>query len=236
MNTESSPQEREPELIFEEPRMDDLGAAGIAVAEMVEEAVESAESAPKPMAVFSMPSVPIDLHGMDAFSWGPFLREARLRSGWTVEALYKETQIRPLFLDALETENCAALPAAVYALAYVRKLLLLYGVPQDRSDALTAELRKCLEYEKKEEMPHFSIGREVNAENVAKLRRIIFFGLSGLVCLLLLIGGIVFGVSRFLSGGDSTKSLSGATVTEEALRDLQPAPKLKSGYIPLPRP
>jgi cytoskeleton protein RodZ len=53
--------------------------------------------------------------------FGAKLREARESQGLTLETVEKETQIRKLYLTALEEENFAILPPQVYSIGFVRR-------------------------------------------------------------------------------------------------------------------
>ncbi len=190
---------------------------------------------PAPAAAAARPRT-ADWSGLEALSYGPFLRELRRRTGLTNQELEQETQIRAAYLDALEEEELSSLPPLVYVLAYVRKLCAFYGVPREKSDDLTQELRRNLECECEipEELSKVVIDRELSEENDRKLKQLLFcFGGVGLLVVLLLVGSVIFMLSRRASE-QATPAGPGEPFNEAALLELQTPPTLTPGQLPMP--
>ena len=106
-------------------------------------------------------------------SFGETVRELREISGYSLRQLAELTKIRETYLLALEEEDFDTLPPLIYIIAYLRQLAKFYQLSNEVSDALTAELRSHLEYEKPENAAKQVIGTEKNEENDRILRKII---------------------------------------------------------------
>lgn len=72
--------------------------------------------------------------GETAESFGPYCKHVREKQGVSLDQLGKLTRIQPVYLDALEKERFAELPAQVFVRGFVRTYARCLGV--DEKDAL----------------------------------------------------------------------------------------------------
>gem|GEM_PF-5267548 len=68
-------------------------------------------------------------------SIGPWLRERRQKLGATVEDVSRGLRLQGLYIEALEAEAFAQLPARVYVLGYVRSMAQAYGLDPEEAAA-----------------------------------------------------------------------------------------------------
>lgn len=142
-----------------------------------------------------IPELPAKFHDPEAMknvSFGACFRELRELCGYSLHQLSELTKIRETYLAALEEEDLSTLPPLIYIIAYLRQLAKFYRLSDEVSDAITAELRGSLEYEKPENAAKQVIGSEKNEENDRILKKLVV-GISAVVVLvLLLIGTALF--------------------------------------------
>ena len=172
--------------------------------------------------------------------FGAYLRDLRLRNGFTIDQIAQETRIGTGYLAAIEREDYGDLPPPVYVLAYVKMLCSFFRLDEASTEVLTAELRQRLEIESQppENPDKLVIDMESSQENPILLKRI-----------LLVIGGAVFVLVAlitvlalvFVSPGkphadDPAKAAAPggapALLDERQLLDIQPPPKLEVHILP----
>lgn len=216
----------------EEP-MPDPAAEEVSVPEPEEETVPAAAPA---ISGISRPGIQIP-HGLrPSPAFGNFFRQVREANGIDLDDLARITRIKRGYLEAVEEESYADLPAVVYALAYINTLADYYGVDAEGKAVLTSEVRKHLEYKAPEENKTV-FGYEPSEENQILLRRILFAGAGGIVLLAVLITLAVL----FFTSGSEAASDGGGTVSggapagpgEAQLVELQPAPVLQTHVLPV---
>ncbi len=172
--------------------------------------------------------------------FGAYLRDLRLRSGFTIDQIAQETRIGTGYLAAIEREDYGDLPPPVYVLAYVKMLCSFFRLDEASTEVLTSELRQRLEIESQppENPDKLVVDMESSQENPILLKRI-----------LLVIGGAVFVLIAlitvlalvFVSPGkphtdDPAKTAapggSPALLDEKQLLEIQPPPKLEVHILP----
>ena len=117
---------------------------------------------------------------------GALLAEARNSAGLSVEKVSEATRIRINHLNALETDNLAGLPSAVYVRAYVRSLVKLYNLDGRATDLIDEHLR---ELEPARDVPEKlleDLGKDVQiSKDEAKKIRMIFIYTGAIILLLI---------------------------------------------------
>ncbi len=172
--------------------------------------------------------------------FGIFLKRVREANGLTLDDLARITRIKHGYLDALERESFAELPAAAYTLAYIKVLAALYQMPQEDVAVLTGDVRKNLEYEAPEENKTV-VGFEPSDENRILLRRILLIGGGGAFFLAAVISLAVFLLTARNSGpqenvpADVQGGAAPVRADETRILELQPAPVLRTHVLPVPR-
>lgn len=165
-------------------------------------------------------------------SFGSILHQMRLQSGKSLEEIANETRIQLSFLQALEEEDCQKLPQPVYVLGFIRKLCDIYGVPREKADELTADLREKLEYELPADINKSVVDRDYSEENDRKLRQLaIILVIIVLLILSSLTAGTIWLVNT-LRG--HTQPVQGPSFNQETLLELQPKPKLQVTELQVP--
>ncbi len=116
---------------------------------------------------------------------GALLAEARAGAGLSVEKVSEATRIRINHLNALETDNLASLPSAVYVRAYVRSLVKLYNLDGKAVNLIDEHLR---ELEPARDVPEKlleDLGKDVQiSKDEAKKIRMIFIYTGAIILLL----------------------------------------------------
>jgi len=65
-------------------------------------------------------------------AWGEKLRTAREEQGLSIEAVEKQTEIRSIYLEALENEDYSLLPPRVYAQGFVKNYARFLGLNSEK--------------------------------------------------------------------------------------------------------
>lgn len=169
----------------------------------------------------------------DCLSAGSFLRRKRLELGLDVEAVEKETKMKPAHILAIENGNLDELPQPVYpvyVVACVKKLGTLYKIDEKTLSQITAGLKEQILCQVPDDLSKSCYGHEVNEESVRKQKRLLFilFALAGTV-ILLIAAGIIFLVMLFLRPPDPALK---TPFDQKMLLDIQP--KVKLNITPLP--
>lgn len=73
-------------------------------------------------------------------AFGEILYSRRMELGYTLEQVEEETKIRKYYIQALEEENFAALPAKVYAVGFVRRYARFLGLNEEEAAAWFKEM------------------------------------------------------------------------------------------------
>ena len=170
----------------------------------------------------------------DCMSAGTFLRNKRLELGLTLEAVERETRMKPAHIQALEDGDLDELPQPVhpvYIVANVRKLGVLYGLDDETLARITAGLKEQILCKAPDDLSKSCYGHEVNEESVRQQKRLLVALLVIAGVLLITISfGVVFLVRFFLNPPEE-KVLT-PPFDQNMLLEIQPRAKLK--VTPLP--
>ena len=199
----------------------------------VAEETPAAPAAETPAAPAEKPQAP---HCSEAFlaggSFGTILHRMRVQCGKELQEISAETRIPLVYLQALEAEDCKNLPQPVYVLGFIRKLCDIYGVPREKADELTADLREKLEYELPADINKSVVDRDFSEENDRKLRQLT---IALAVIVLLILGGLTSGTVWLVNTLRSrTQTVQGPSFNQETLLELQPKPKLQVTELQVP--
>ncbi len=117
---------------------------------------------------------------------GALLTEARSNAGLSVEKVSESTRIRINHIGALESDNLASLPSAVYIRAYVRSLVKLYNLDSRSTELIDEHLQ---ELEPARDVPEKlleDLGKDVQiSKDEAKKIRMIFIYAGAIILLLI---------------------------------------------------
>lgn len=117
---------------------------------------------------------------------GALLTEARNNAGLSVEKVSEATRIRINHIGALESDNPAGLPSAVYIRAYVRSLVKLYNLDARSTELIDEHLQ---ELEPARDVPEKlleDLGKDVQiSKDEAKKIRMIFIYAGAIILLLI---------------------------------------------------
>jgi transcriptional regulator with XRE-family HTH domain len=165
-------------------------------------------------------------------SYGTVLRRLRESRNLSYEDLAKETCIKTDALQALENEDTDALPPPFYIAAYIKKLCTLYGVSEELTEELSAEVKSTLERTVPEDLSRVVRGHEVSEENEKRIRRLaIILVALAVTAAVLVISGAALLVSHLASGGKSNPIIN-ISINEDTLLKLQEKPKLEIPRLP----
>jgi cytoskeletal protein RodZ len=150
---------------------------------------------------------------------GETLRQARLDKGVSLADAARETRIRRGYLEALEAEDAAALPPAVYTRGFLRTYAEYLGLnAQAMVDLFQPAARREPAPSLRAAVPHVAIPRQIPL-------RPVLYGLGSIVFIVLL--GVAWNwyqeVQHTLNQGDSTLRVRG-TPTPPGARLPTPFP------------
>lgn len=190
---------------------------------------------PRPRAPLSPPPPPAA-----GGSFGAYLRDLRLRNGFTIDQIAQETRIGTGYLNAIEREDYGDLPPPVYVLAYVKMLCSFYRLDEASTELLTAELRQRLEIESQppENPDKLVIDMESSQENPILLKRILLvigIGLFLLVALITVLALVFVSPDKPRAADPAVVAVPGgspALLDEKQLLEIQPPPKLEVHVLP----
>ncbi len=178
-------------------------------------------------------------------SFGAYLRDLRLRNGFTIDQIAQETRIGTGYLTAIEREDYGDLPPPVYVLAYVKMLCSFFRLDDASTETLTSELRQRLEIESQppENPDKLVVDMESSQENPILLKRILLviggavFLLVALITVLALVFVSPSAKSRPADPADpaavaATPGGAPALLDEKQLLEIQPPPKLEVHVLP----
>ena len=174
-----------------------------------------------------------DIIASGGASYGEVLRRLRESRGKSIEELAAETCIKSDALQALENEDTAALPPPFYIAAYIKKLCALYGVSDELTEELSADVKSTLERTVPEDLSRVVRGHGVSEENEKRIRRlaIILVALAVAAAVLIISGGALL-VSHLISTGNGKDRVINVTYDEDVLLKLQGKPKLDIPRVP----
>lgn len=104
-------------------------------------------------------------------SVGPYLRELRERRGVSLEEIARSTRVLHRYLEALEADDLAALPAPVFTKGFIRSYCQALDVAPDEAFALYEERRAASGEGGKPAVPGARAGQAAEPGLVAKKRR-----------------------------------------------------------------
>src|SRR3984893_19361206 len=120
-------------------------------------------------------------HPTPMWTLGETLRQARLDKGVSLADAARETRIRRGYLEALEAEDAAALPPAVYTRGFLRTYAEYLGLnAQAMVDLFQPTARRDPAPSLRPAVPHIAIPRQIPV-------RPLLYGVSGLVFVALLV-------------------------------------------------
>ena len=168
-------------------------------------------------------------------SYGDVLRRLRESRGKSIDELADETCIKADALRALENEDTDALPPPFYIAAYIKKLCTLYGVSEELTEELSADVKSTLERTVPEDLSRVVRGHGVSEENEKRIRRlaIILVALAVFVVVLIISGAALL-VSHLTSGGSSNDRINIA-FDDDSLLKMQETPRLEMPRLPKKR-
>ncbi|HEY0581765.1 MAG TPA: RodZ domain-containing protein [Chloroflexota bacterium] len=151
---------------------------------------------------------------------GETLRQARLDKGVSLADAARETRIRRGYLEALEAEDPAALPPAVYTRGFLRTYAEYLGLnAQAMVDLFQPSARRESSPQLRAAVPHVPIPRQIPL-------RPVLYGLSSIVFIAML--GFAWNwyqdVQHTLRDGDSTLRVRAGTPTPSGARLPTPFP------------
>lgn len=181
----------------------------------------------------------INIAGVPVSSFGPYLREVRVRNKVSIAEIADATKIRSTYIEAVEAEDFESLPPTVYVLAYVKKLCAYFQLPDNVVEELTAEIQHHLQYEAPDDPTKTVVDIELSQENPILFKRILILGGIGVFLVVLLVSLAVFllfpaeravpvggpdapAIGSGVSGGGAESSIN-----ENTLINLQKTPELE---------
>lgn len=166
-------------------------------------------------------------------SYGTVLRRLRESRNKSIDELASETCIKADALRALEEEDTDALPPPFYIAAYIKKLCTLYGVSDELTEELSADVKSTLERTVPEDLSRVVRGHGVSEENEKRIRRlaVILVALAVFVVVLLISGAALL-VSHLTSGTGGSDEPINITYDEDSLLKLQDKPRLEIPRLP----
>ena len=174
-----------------------------------------------------------DIIASSGSSYGQVLRRLRESRGKTIEELASETCIKPDALKALENEDTESLPPPFYIAAYIKKLCTLYGVSEELTESLSADVKSTLERTVPEDLSRVVRGHGVSEENEKRIRRLaVILVALAVAAAVLIISGAALLVSHLVNvRGNDSGSIS-ITYDEDVLLNLQKKPQLDIPRVP----
>ena len=166
-------------------------------------------------------------------SYGEVLRRLRENSGKSIENLANETNLRADVLLALENEDTDSLPPPFYIAAYIKKLCTLYGVSEELTEELSADVKSTLERTVPEDLSRVVRGHGVSEENEKRIRRLaVILVALAVFAVVLVISGAALLISHLTSQGGGRGGVVNITYDEDSLLKLQETPKLEIPRLP----
>ena len=177
-----------------------------------------------------------DIIASGGASYGTVLRRLRESRNKSIDELAAETCIKADALRALEEEDTDALPPPFYIAAYIKKLCTLYGVSDELTEELSADVKSTLERTVPEDLSRVVRGHGVSEENEKRIRRlaVILVALAVFV-VVLIISGTALLISHLTTGTGGADDQINITYDEDSLLKLQDKPRLEIPRLPKKR-
>lgn len=177
-----------------------------------------------------------DVIASSGAGYGTVLRRLRESRNWSYEELAEETCIKPEALRALENEDVDSLPPAFYIAAYIKKLCTLYGVSEELTEELSADVKSTLERTVPEDVSRMVKGHGVSEENEKRIRRlaIILVALVVVVAVVVVSGAALL-VSHLVAQRNGNTTAISITYDEDSLLKLHDRPQLDIPRLPKKR-
>lgn len=173
-----------------------------------------------------------DIIASSGESYGKVLRRLRESRGKSIDDLAAETCIKADALTALENEDVESLPPPFYIAAYIKKLCTLYGVSEQLTDELSADVKSSLERTVPDDLSRVVRGHGVSEENEKRIRRLaVILVAFAVAAVVLVISGAALLISHLTKQGTSGSAVT-ITYDEDVLLNLQEKPKLDIPRLP----
>ena len=177
----------------------------------------------------------LDAHFSEDFQTaGACLRQKRLSLGLSLEMVEEETKMKASHIRALEEGDIDELPQpvhAVYIVASVKKLGVLYGLDEETLAGITSGLKEQILCRVPDDLSKSCYGHEVSEASIRQQKRLLFalFAIAGVVLLAVTLGIVL--LVRFFLIPPEEKVLN-TPFDPETLLEIQP--KVKLQMTPLP--
>lgn len=162
-------------------------------------------------------------------SVGAYLRELRRQRGVSLEEIARATRVGHRYLDALESEDLAVLPAPVFTRGFIRAYCQALGVPPDEALALYAGGAGGVQQDDAGETPGDAAPAPQAVEAVRRGRGAVLVSFV----LLVVLGLALFAMTLVLHGGREAREPTRETVLATTPAPPEPAPP---SVLPLPPP
>lgn len=182
-----------------------------------------------------VPDEVYDVHFSEEFQTaGACLRQKRLSLGMSLEMVEEETKMKASHIRALEEGDVDELPQpvhAVYIVASVKKLGILYGLDEDTLAGITAGLKEQILCRAPDDLSKSCYGHEVSEASIRQQKRLLFalFAIAGVILLAVTLGIVL--LVRFFLFPPEEKVLN-TPFDPETLLEIQPKVKLQTTPLP----
>jgi cytoskeletal protein RodZ len=182
-----------------------------------------------------VPDEVYDVHFSEEFQTaGACLRQKRLSLGMSLEMVEEETKMKASHIRALEEGDVDELPQpvhAVYIVASVKKLGILYGLDEETLAGITAGLKEQILCRAPDDLSKSCYGHEVSEASIRQQKRLLFalFAIAGVILLAVTLGIVL--LVRFFLFPPEEKVLN-TPFDPETLLEIQPKVKLQTTPLP----
>jgi cytoskeletal protein RodZ len=182
-----------------------------------------------------VPDEVYDVHFSEEFQTaGACLRQKRLSLGMSLEMVEEETKMKASHIRALEEGDVDELPQpvhAVYIVASVKKLGVLYGLDEETLAGITAGLKEQILCRAPDDLSKSCYGHEVSEASIRQQKRLLFalFAIAGVILLAVTLGIVL--LVRFFLFPPEEKVLN-TPFDPETLLEIQPKVKLQTTPLP----
>lgn len=152
---------------------------------------------------------------------GQILQEARVRKDLSIDQVSQNTKIKSNFIKALEEDDVANLPAAVYVEAYIKTLASLYGIGQKQVLEGISKTKPDGKIVPNELLSHIEEGKQVNFAEEAKVNK--FFKIAAIIIIIIILGILL--IVNFSGKKENTNPEEIASPNTE---NITPDPKITS--------
>ncbi len=152
-------------------------------------------------------------HPNGKIAFGDYFRRIRESQNYSVEQISHLTCIQSRYINALEQEDFAKLPPAVYVISYIRKFGDLYKIAPEFIDSMVAELKLQQSFDVHDLAAATleadeDAGNNENREQDSKRLMLIIGLVSGVAILIL--GLIIYLIVALVSGSNDSAALPSA--------------------------